>query len=329
MTVDVSDIVKMPQDPAKAPRPERVPIPKTPPPAAAAALPARPGSLKCPPPGVYPGVAFDDYCRWNALNHTALRKVGKSLAHYHQAMSDPDDHDSSPKHFGRAGHTILLEPERFKTDLCRAAPPVNPTTERPFGRDTKKFADFAALHPGKLILLPEEMANILGCSQAVLKHPAAGPLIKLPGQAEVSIVWVCPITGLLCKGRIDRIVPDMGCRVDFKTTENASEDDFKQSIVKYGYVTQDPFYGIGAEALKMPEKRLLFVAAESSPPFGVAVYALGPNTYMAGRALVLEWLHKVKAAMEAGIWPAYSDAVQDIEAPAWWFNKFGLGDDIH
>lgn len=309
MTIEIADLMRKPQDPAKAPKPVAVPAP--------VAKPAPRDPKQCPEPGLYRDIPFEDYCGWKALNHSALRKVARSLEHFKDAIDHPADDDTVSKRFGRGCHTLILEPAKFKNVIDG---PINDKTNKSYGMDTKAWTEFEAAHPGKVVMPREDRDRLARLAARVVAHPDAGPLIKMPGEAEVCIVWDCPITGMRCKGRIDKRIPGQ-VRVDLKSTENASDEAMAKSIIDYNYHTQDAFYDIGCAALGLPEPEMWFIAVESERPHGITVFQIGPQTKLYARIDVKTWLHKVKAAHEAGIWPGYPEGLHKIEGPLWWLTR--------
>lgn len=280
------------------------------------------GTIPCPVPGVYPNIPFETYCGWDALNHSKLRRVGKSPMHFHDA---PPDKETDSKVFGVGFHEMMLEPARFAARVVMS--PINEKTGKPFGRDTKAWAEFAALRPGKLILTPEEMDQIVAMRARITSHPEASLFFDPASGAmfEVCIVWDCPITGLRCKGRVDVWVPrpnQMVARLDLKTTADASTEEFGRSIVKYGYHTQDAFYEMGCKALGHDSYGLL-LPIESDAPHAMQLAPIEGDTLAAGRHIVEGWLRTVKHCRETDSWPGYeASSSVAFKAPEWYLKQF-------
>ena len=75
---------------------------------------------------------------------------------------------------------------------------------------------------GRIILSPEVWEQLHAMAAAVHAHPAAGALLtSVPGEAEKSVYWNDPTTGVLCRCRPDWWRED-DVLVDLKTTDDAS-----------------------------------------------------------------------------------------------------------
>lgn len=274
--------------------------------------------LPAPAPGVYTNIPFDTYCRWDAANHTCLKRVALSPAHYRHARDNPAESDTPSKRFGRAAHQLVLEPASF--ERCYVPAPINPSTCNPYGPQTKAWAEYAAEHAGKLILTEEEIDRLQTVVKALASHDTAGPLLKAPGLSEASVVWQDE-SGVLCKARFDRIVRNWGW-LDIKTCECASIQAFETALVDYGYITQAALYDRARMALGI-EARQVFIAVESEPPHGVGVFEVHEDVLAIGRKLVAEWLGKVARCQQQGAWPGYPTDVQQALAPHWWIKRYG------
>lgn len=283
-----------------------------------------------PPPGcvpsvgVWPNVPFSTYVSWKALNHSTLRKVDLSLAHFRDAVDNPKDSGTDSKRFGTSAHELLLEPERFGESIVPA--PVNPKTGKPFGSETKAWDEYAAQYPGKLILTEEETTRLHTIVRLLRSHETMMPLLAAPGMSEVCLVWDDDITGMRCKARIDRLIPSFG-RMDLKTTQCAKHTEFRKSVLKYGYATQDAFYEMGLKSLSESghltcKDRSVFIAVESESPHGIGVYAIGEDSLGIARSLVREWLCAVKEGIDRKQWPGYPTGVQVIDFPEYVFKQF-------
>lgn len=277
---------------------------------------------ECPPPGIYPNVPFDVYTSWRALNHSTLRLLNaKTPAHFKYALDHHEDKNTPSKRRGTAIHELLLEPDRFFGRLI--AGPINPATGKCYGSDTKKWADFEAANPGKLVMSAEDAENYVEVAKAAFAHDDLGPMLKAAGDCEVCIVWDDPLTGLRCKGRIDKLVRTaVGLiRLDVKTCESASDNELSRSLVEFGYGTQDAFYDRGCQAVGIDAVGL-FAAIEVVGHHGVRVYRVGREARPLFRQLVGEWLAVVRGCTTTGVWPSYQTGIIEVNPPAWWFRQF-------
>ena len=279
-------------------------------------------TASCPAPGIYPNVPFHVYTSWRALNHSTLRLLNaKTPAHFRYALDHHEDKATPSKRRGTAIHELMLEPDRFFGRMVAA--PINPTTGKSFGSDTKKWAEVEAANPGKLVLGVEDAENYVEVAKAAFAHDDLGPMLHAAGECEVCIVWDDPMTGLRCKARIDKLVKTaLGLiRLDLKTCESASDLDLSRSLVDYGYGTQDAFYDRGCQALGIDAVGI-FAAIEVVGHHGIRVYRVGREARPHLRQMVGDWLAIVRGCQSTGLWPSYATGIVEVNPPAWWFKQF-------
>ena len=97
------------------------------------------------------------------------------------------------------------------------------------------------------------------------------PAWDIRANVEVVRQWVCPVTGLPLKAKLDSLIvrnTQPSYAIDLKTTSCGSPDEFMESIHKYGYDRQAAFYldAIGSTSKQPP---FLFVAVQKRIPYTV------------------------------------------------------------
>ena len=184
------------------------------------------------------------------------------------------------------------------------------------------LSEWTENNPGRIVLSPEVWDQLHAMRDAVHNHPAAHALLtSVPGEAEKSVYWIDPITGVLCRcrpdwWREDWIIPDL------KTTDDASPEGFAKSIANWRYDVQAAFYMDGIEqATGKRPKSFVFIAVEKKPPYGVGVYVLDSDSLELGRAQYQHDLRIYAECVRTGEWPGYGDKIQTISLPAWHANK--------
>lgn len=273
--------------------------------------------------GIYANVPASLYFSLNAMNHSTLKRMKKSAAHFkHEATKEAGD----GARLGTAAHTLLFEPQNFKP----IQPPINPKTGNPYGMDTKAWETYAAEHPGAIILSDAEVLVVREQVSAIKAHRTLGPPMTDPsGLNELVLVWYDDKTELLCKAKIDRFVPGFGA-LDLKTVDIAIGADggaFARQAMNLSYHTAQVFYQRGMRACGLTDTTFVFAVVESARPFGIKVYELGDATLACGRSLIVDWLDALAKAIKTGEWPGYSDGVETLEAPEWYLKAFGIGVD--
>ena len=256
-------------------------------------------------PGIYHGVTFEEYKAWEAVNNSVLSRLAtKSPAHARAYVDDPPD-DTETFIFGRAFHSLLLEPDTFDS-LHIIVPPCDRRTKE--GKQI--YADFLAISGTRTMLRAEDYATMQAMVEAVKQHIAYSYISD--AKAEVSICWQDSETGLLCKARLDSVCAEQADIIDVKTTQDASLAGFSKSIQQYNYGQQGAFYVDGWASVSGQSAGYAFVACEKAAPFGVAMFQISETVLSSGRKSYRAALATWKDCVENGVWPSYENSVQVI-----------------
>jgi hypothetical protein len=249
-------------------------------------------------------MTFEEYVAIPALNWSLLKHMAVSPKHFVHAQTHPRE-DTLAMRLGRATHTAVLEPDRFPLEY------VVWTGGRRAGKDWERFVDD---HATRTILSESEYQRCLDIRDAVRSHRVAVELLT-GGEAEVTLQWTDPDTGLPCKARLDYLRP--GTVVDLKTTSDISEWAFARTCAKYRYHGQGAFYTEGACRTRCMPHTFTFIAVESDPPHDVAVWELDQDSLEAGELLVAGLLARVKSCTESGIWEGAYPTPRPLRMPSW------------
>lgn len=263
---------------------------------------------------VLPGLTFPEYLDLDGVNSSTLKELRRSPLHCFWRMNHSRS-DTAPLALGRAVHTALLEPADFSERYA-----VAPKVDRRTKAGKAAWADFQEQAGDRELLGTDDAETVDSIAQAVTNDGLASSLLDMPGQSEVSIVWNDAATGLRCKARLDRYAQDSRGPViiDVKTTRSITPDGFARDAARYGYHLQAAYYCRAVRSLEPGRSpRLLFLVVETLPPFAVAVYRLGVESFARGENLADELLDKYAACEAAGVWPGPTTSVQDLELPAW------------
>jgi hypothetical protein len=158
---------------------------------------------------------------------------------------------------------------------------------------------------------------------AVHKHPVAGALLDpATGEAERSLYWTDPDTGVALRGRLDWLRRPTNGRVicvDLKTTVCANPLEFGKSAANFGYDLQDHHYRSGIRALGIdPDPAFLFVLVEKTPPYLVSVVDLDEQAKTIGAARMRQAIDTYRDCTETGVWPGCSTEIEQITLPRWY-----------
>lgn len=213
---------------------------------------------------------------------------------------------------GKAFHDAVLLPEVYAKEYA---------VSQKFDRRTKEgkaaAEAFAQANEGKTIIDEPTAVKVFAMATSIKTHPGAAALLEAAGEYELSLFWTDAETGIDCRLRCDKWIPDFNTAFDLKTTQDASGDAFPRSIHTYGYALQAAFYLDGMNACGLPAKYFAFGCVESDAPHGRAVYQLDDESVELGRKQYRKLLNRYAECLKSNCWPSYSDQIEIINLPAW------------
>lgn len=271
-------------------------------------------------PGVYAGIDFRTYISLDAVNWHTLEPFRESAKYARHCMTQPPD-ATDTQVFGEATHAAILEPGRFRDQYV-----VMPRFEGHPNSNAYKAekAAWTEANASRVALTADELAELEAIGEAVRSHPVAAAIVSGRGRNELSVVWRDAGTGVLCKGRIDRLcrVPlaalepftttpdaDAICLVDIKTTRALKPFFFDRERQKFGYQGQMAMYVDGVMSHNPAPVVPLILAIENAPAFDVVVYRLDDDLIEHGRGLYRRLLGQLLECRTTKRWPGISTNV--------------------
>jgi len=260
------------------------------------------------------GMPAEQYFAIDAISNSLLSEMNRSPAHCWAMYISPERPPRKPPTpsmlGGTLAHCMILEPGAFQDRY----------TVRPEGIDlrTKAGKDWQATVQGEIITL-EQMAACMRQREAVLAVPELHHALS-SGQAEVTLQWVDPVTGLACKARPDWIhtLPDGRVIVlDLKTTSDVSPEQFGRSVWNFGYHRQAAHYTAGLRACGLEVAAFLFAAVTNEYPFIAVPYMLDEVATQRGVDDVRRLIDAFAQCKAESSWPAFGEGVQVLSLPAW------------
>ena len=265
-------------------------------------------------PGIYDNVPFEVYLAINAISRSYLCKMLNV-----PAKAKVADVDTQAMLDGRALHKYNLEGEEAFNETYAIGPEVNLATT--IGKQA--WTKFEMENSDKKCLRPKDInyEKLKGIRNAIITHPAAWDLLK-DGSAEKTIIWRDEETGFLCKARPDKHPSKTDfVIVDYKSTEDASQEGFDRSVRKFFYFIQDGMYSEGMEILTGKKFLFAFVVVEKKPPYRTEVYTLDEDIRRVGRSEFHRLLRVERQCRKQKFWPHYKHAGA-VELPATkWFKQ--------
>lgn len=250
------------------------------------------GTLRCRPDITNYMYHADRSC----VSSSGLKLMLRSPAHFKHYLDAP--HEETPALFiGTAIHARLLEPELFAEDYV-----VAPESDK----RKKEYKEFKLAHANQMILDKEQAEILEGIAQSVSQHSSASTLLR-GGVIEHSIIWQDKETGIWCKIRPDCLSVDFdtGICMDVKSTEDASEEGFLRSCLRYDYDLSAAFYLEGLRETFQRDFDFAFLACEKSAPYACALYGAPMEMIERGQRRFRAALRRLKQCRDTDSWPSY------------------------
>ena len=263
-------------------------------------------------PGIYYGISNENYHAGPGVSKSQLDDIADTPALYLWRKNAPvDTTKTKTLDLGTAFHCRVLEPEEFSNRFI-VAPEFNRRT--PAGKEEEKAFLMECASTGKTVITAEEGRKIELMYQSVMALPLGQWLVESAGHAESSIYWEDPETGILCRCRPDKIIPEFHWIMDVKTTADIQR--FKTAYYDYRYHVQDAFYSDGYEAQFGVLPTFVFLVASTTVECGrypVEIFMMGEEAKLAGQQEYHRNLRTLADCLNTDEWPA----IKTLSLPRW------------
>ncbi|EEQ6934809.1 exodeoxyribonuclease VIII [Escherichia coli] len=263
-------------------------------------------------PGIYYGISNENYHAGPGISKSQLDDIADTPALYLWRKNAPvDTTKTKTLDLGTAFHCRVLEPEEFSNRFI-VAPEFNRRTNA--GKEEEKAFLMECASTGKTVITAEEGRKIELMYQRVMALPLGQWLVESAGHAESSIYWEDPETGILCRCRPDKIIPEFHWIMDVKTTADIQR--FKTAYYDYRYHVQDAFYSDGYEAQFGVLPTFVFLVASTTVECGrypVEIFMMGEEAKLAGQQEYHRNLRTLADCLNTDEWPA----IKTLSLPRW------------
>jgi hypothetical protein len=134
-------------------------------------------------------------------------------------------------------------------------------------------------------------------------------------------VWADPATDVLCKGLLDRryVLGAESGVLDLKTLSNdyAGYEPFAKHVANYCDHIKAAWYLDALDALLPCERSFTWIAAESAPPYMIALYQPDPDMLDEARRAYQSLLTRYAECSVRNVWPGYDATPNVLALPAW------------
>ena len=283
----------------------------------------KPTTLRIDKPGVYDGIAAEDYhgdfCPEPSLSASIVTKmITRSPRHAWQAHSrlNPNLVREHAEHLdkGEGAHALLLEgvdrfhvigADSYRTDQAKA--------ERAW-----------AWENGKLPVLAHKMPEIKAMVGAAKAQIAADELLRYAfhaGKPEVTLVWFDEEFRVWCRCRLDWLPSQGSLYPDLKFSGmSAHPDDVERRMYS------DPHYlhirarwyerGIAA-VLGVPQPQYGIVSIEDSAPHALSLVGVNPKATEWADAEIRHAMRQWRWCLDNNRWGGYRRGINWSETPRW------------
>ncbi len=276
-----------------------------------------------------------EYAKASGVNWSSLRYMSVSPRMFKHRLKNPEPRKASWV-LGGAIHCIVLEPEKFADryvtlddetiEVC--APSRGSKAGKLLVEEHPEFATalmssgeyqaacVALAYPGKEALSAKQRETALTAGDAVREHRTAREMLR-GGCAEDVLTWTDEFSGLVCKGRLDYLRPDLV--IDLKSSRDPSPSKFERDAANYGYAAQVAFYYDGARAAKRMtgSNRPVIIAVRAKDDFDVACFRLSDEALDTGRTIYRTLLQRLAECTAADYFPGVAPEVRTLELPPW------------
>ncbi|EZG64748.1 exodeoxyribonuclease VIII [Escherichia coli] len=263
-------------------------------------------------PGIYYGISNENYHAGPGVSKSQLDDIADTPALYLWRKNAPvDTTKTKTLDLGTAFHCRVLEPEEFSNRFI-VAPEFNRRTNA--GKEEEKAFLMECASTGKTVITAEEGRKIELMYQRVMALPLGQWLVESAGHAESSIYWEDPETGILCRCRPDKIIPEFHWIMDVKTTADIQR--FKTAYYDYRYHVQDAFYSDGYEAQFGVLPTFVFLVASTTVECGrypVEIFMMGEEAKLAGQQEYHRNLRTLADCLNTDEWPS----IKTLSLPRW------------
>lgn len=251
-----------------------------------------------------------------SLSYSGMKHLLKSSAHYKHYV-DSERVEKKAFDEGHVVHALVLGqplPLAIYPEKILASNGAASTTA------AKEFtAD--AYASGLIPMKQKDFDPLKEIAEAVLADPQGRALFETDLPAELSMFARDKESGVLLRGRIDKLADDDGMPllVDLKTCQDADPDIFRKDIARFGFYLQSAVYSHIWHLIHpdTPPPVMHLVAVSKTKPHLVSVHVMDWEYDDLGKSHMRTAIDRYKRGMETGEWPGYP-AVVNEQAPFVW-----------
>jgi hypothetical protein len=266
------------------------------------------------------GIHYDlpeaEYHAIPAIGYTTLALGRKTMRHMHAAAQGRITKDETASmDLGTLFDRAITE--NGYADRIVITPDFG-DLRRKEGKD-KRDAWVAQQPPDAAIVTAAVGKQLCPMLAAWFAHARLSRVVRSPERKhQVTMVWVDKPTGLLCKGRIDVLHPQI--MLDVKSARDASPRKWTRDAATYGYFLQAAHYREGYETLTGKRLPFAFAVVETGGVDICELFAVDQSSADMADLLRRNLLNGYAICQKRGEFPAYTTGeVNSVIVPNWGF----------
>lgn len=273
-----------------------------------------------PPPGIYLNVPAAQYFAWPYMSKSGLSDFAKSPALWYGRQTGAIPWKTTPSQImGTATNLLWVEQKESVTDSLILPPEDLPKSGK------KRDAWIESLPPG-IEPITSGQLHRAGCMAEALLHNERAMQLRSRAVPEVSLVWRCPFTKIMLKGRPDLVDFDEHILSDLKTTKDIREWSFDRDCSDYNYHWQLHLYTQGLVANGAGAYQDWFhwlITVANSQPHGVGCRPMPLEALELAESECYYHLQRWLQCRTDNHWPADLLDEKEIELPRWRYKFTG------
>ena len=252
---------------------------------------------------------FDEYLKREGVSHSMLKNLHPTAFHLQLYLRNPPE--STPaQRLGTLAHSLILEPDKELPKLAIQPAKYDSVEGAKDWNNNSKFCRRwveAQKSNGYDVVKTHEYEAIHGMANSVANFKPSRELLE-EGEPEVSLFEPYPASSpiVIGKCRFDWVPPG-NTIPDIKTCTDASENEFRWTILNNRYHSQGAWYLDLWNADPSRERKdcYVIIAVEKKPPYLCACYLLDDAMIEVGRQLNARDVMIYHQCLRSGEWPSY------------------------
>jgi hypothetical protein len=250
---------------------------------------------------IHKNLPFSEYLKLPGLNASKLKpySISPRFGYYKEHK---EFESSEAMTTGTLVHSFVLEgveatEKMIKENYITSGFPVNPSTDKPYGQDSKKFKEWHAEQGNKEIVTDIQLAQAKKITRAVTSHSKSRHILSIAPNREMAITWTCEYTGMPCKAMVD--FSGNLFAGDLKTFgKQLTKKSIEREILDRQYHLQFAFYrdGLIANGFDIEDFYAIFV--QSKDDYDVGCFKINDATMDKGRNDYIKAIYNYQKATD-------------------------------